>query len=122
MDGFYALAAGALGPEAHQDRPLVANPLFLAPENPRMPESALQLLRDGGIEVMGPAGVEDPEKATLYFTSPEALEDGRYALRVYVSLGARFGRMDRGDSWWQAVIECQEVCSVREIASINPPA
>ncbi len=104
MDGFYALAAGALGPEAHRDRPMVVSPLFLAPENPRMPESALQLLRDGGIEVMGPAGVEDPEKATLYFTPPEALEDGRYALRVYVSLGARFGRMDRGDSWWQAVM------------------
>ena len=86
-DELFALAANALGQEAHQGRTMVVNPLLLAPENPRMPESALRSLQGQGFEVVGLDGMEDPEKATLYFSPPRAMEDGRFTLNVYVSLG-----------------------------------
>jgi hypothetical protein len=119
-DGLYLLAARALGPEAHQNREMVVNPRLLGPGNPRISDRVLSGLRDAGLEMMG-GGLEDPEKATLYFTPPEALEEGRYQLRVYVSLGARPGRMDRGDSWWEVQADCREGCKVLEIISISPP-
>ena len=121
-DELFALAANALGQEAHGGRAMVVNPLLLAPENPRMPEPALQSLQDQGFEVMGPDGMEDPEKATLYFSPPRAMEDGRFTLDVYVSLGVRPGRMRRGDTWWRVVVGCEEVCSVAEIAPTAPPS
>ena len=120
-DGLYLLAATALGAEAHQDRAMVVNPRLLGPANPRISEGVLAGFEEAGIEVMGGDGLEDPEKATLYFTPPEALDEGRYRLRVYVSLGARPGRMDRGDSWWEVVAECREGCEVLETTSISPP-
>jgi hypothetical protein len=121
-DEFFALAANSLGPVAHQGRAMVVNPLLLTSENPRMSEAALQSLRDQGYEVMGPDGIEDPERATLYFTPPRAIEDGRFTLNVYVSLGARPGRMRRGDTWWRVVVGCEEACSVAEIAPTAPPS
>lgn len=120
-DGLFLLAANALGPEAHQDRQLVVNPRLLDPGNPRMAERALGALKGAGFEMMGEDGLEDPEKATLYFTSPVTLEEDRYQLRVYVSLGARPGRMDRGDSWWEVQVGCREGCQVTEVTSITPP-
>lgn len=120
-DGLYLLAANALGPEAHENREVVVNPRLLGPGNPRIPEEALRGLEEAGFGILGGNGLEDPEKATIYFTSPEALEEGRYRLRVYVSLGARPGRMDRGDSWWEVLADCQEGCEVLETTSITPP-
>ena len=120
-DGLFLLAARALGPEAHQDREMVFNPRLLGPENPRMSGEAISLLQEGGLELTGGDGLEDPQKATLYFTPPEVLEEGRYELRVYVSLGARFGTMHRGDTWWRVLVDCPEVCEVQEIARISSP-
>jgi hypothetical protein len=121
MDGLYLLAANALGPEAHQDREMVVNPRLLDPGNPRMAQRALGVLQAAGFGMMGEDGLEDPGKATLYFTSPVALEEDRYRLRIYVSLGARPGRMDRGDSWWEVQVGCREGCQVMEVTSITPP-
>ncbi|MGW8267148.1 MAG: hypothetical protein ACWGSQ_12335 [Longimicrobiales bacterium] len=119
--GLYLLAANALGPEAHDNRALVVNPRLLGPGNPRISEGALRGLEEAGFEILGGDGLEDPEKATLYFTPPEAVETGRYRIRVYVSLGARPGRMDRGDSWWEVLADCEEGCEVLETISITPP-
>lgn len=120
-DGLFLLAAEALGPEAHKNREMVVNPRLLGQENPRIPDRALLLLQEAGFGLTGADGQEDPEKATLYFTPPEALEEGRYQLRVFVSMGARFGTMHRGDTWWRVLVECRERCEVLEITSISPP-
>ena len=114
-------AAGALGPEAHQDRVKVVNPVLLSKGNPRLSDRALQALRDAGYEVMGGEGEEDPGKATIYFTVPEALGEGRYSLRIYVSLGVRPGNMSRGDSWWQVDLKCDKGCSVQDIRATDAP-
>lgn len=114
-------AAGALGPEAHQDRVEVVNPVLLSDGNPRLSDRALRALRDAGYEVMGGEGEEDPGKATLYFTVPQVLGEGRYSVRVYVSLGVRPGHMDRGDSWWQVELRCDDGCSVQDIRATDAP-
>jgi hypothetical protein len=117
----YLLAAGALGPEAHQDRTKVVNPFLLAPDNPRLPGEALAKLLDAGYETMEDEGQEDPGKATLYFTPLEELGEDRYRLRIHVSLGARFGTMHRGDTWWLVEMECREECRVLEITATSSP-
>jgi len=120
-DGLYLLAATALGPEAHHDRPKVVNPRLLAPDNPRMPAGAVYILQEGGFELMGDDGLEDPEKATFYFRPLERLEGNLYQVEIYVSLGARFGTMDRGDTWWRTEIRCDGACRVEAVTPISPP-
>lgn len=117
----FLVAAGALGPEAHHDRPRVVNPVLLSDGNPRLSDAVLQAFRDAGYEVMEGQGPEDPGKATLYFTLPQALEAGRYRLRIYVSLGVRPGNMDRGDSWWRVDLQCRQSCTVLDVAATDAP-
>lgn len=118
-DGFYVVAAQAWGSEARLEREIVVNPLFDAPGNPRLPEGALALLQKAGFQQIGPDGEEDPTKATIYFTPPQALENGFLELRMYVSLGARPGRQRPGDSWWRVVADCSEACQLKEIARVT---
>lgn len=111
----YLLAAEALGPEAHQGRQKVINPIRISLDNPRFPDRILEEFVDHGYEMLGPDGEEDPEKATYYFTVIRPLENDRYQLRVHVSMGSRFGSMDRGDTWWIVTGSCTEVCRVLEV-------
>jgi hypothetical protein len=112
----FLLAADALPVEAHQERARVVNPRLLEQNNPRMGEGVLVRLRDAGYEVLGTGGLEDPEKATYYFTDPDTLEGNRYRIYLYVSLGARVGTMQRGDTWWRVDLECPEACRVVGVA------
>jgi hypothetical protein len=115
-DEIYLMAADALPAEAHRDRARVVNPRLLEPDNPRMGDGVLDRLRAAGYEILGAGGLEDPDKATHYFTQPDTLEGNQYRIHVYVSLGARVGTMQRGDTWWRVDLECLEACRVVEVA------
>ena len=87
-----------------------------------MTKKVLSAFREAGLEIMGGTGEEDATKATLYFSPPRLSEEGRYEIRIHVSLGARFGSMDRGDTWWRVIGECDERCRVLEtIQTDNVP-
>jgi len=121
-DDLFLAAAEALGQEAYAGRERVVNPHLIAPENPLIPERVLSEFREGGFEIMEGVGEEDPTKATLYFSLPRPLEGSQYEIRIYVSMGARFGSMDRGDTWWRVIGECVEGCRVLEtIQTDNEP-
>lgn len=113
-DDLFLLAAEALSPEAYAGRPRVVNPFLISQGNPPMTKKVLSAFREAGLEIIGGTGEEDPTKATLYFSSPRLSEEGRYEIQVHVSLGARFGSRNRGDTWWRVVGECKEGCRVLE--------
>ncbi|MFC1661436.1 hypothetical protein ACFL3S_08315 [Gemmatimonadota bacterium] len=116
----YVLAVGAVPEDAFRNREVEVSPLLLGPGLPRMADGTLDLPRREGLTISEGDGSERggpmaAGPATAFFTLPDTLSPGRYRVGVFLSLGERFGQMDRGDTWWRVEVDCLEECQVVQV-------
>lgn len=117
-EAFYLAASESLGAQAHGGRPKTLNPRLVSLDNPRLPERVLAKFRSLGYEIMETAE-EDPAGATYYLSTITRLAGDTVRIRVHISMGGRYGSMDRGDSWWEVIGVCREGCEVVGVTPVD---